>query len=253
MRNDPSSLQTPLRAGFLVFVLFCPVLRAVEEQRTWEHDGASYEGRAIVIDDRRVVIVRPDGQTKDLLRDNLSAKDEEYARAKGDFIAPMPPPTREIPGEVMKTLRDVRESLYLPEMDGPMWQIAENSPPLCYGFVKPVERIVDPLSARGVILLTDKQPIVLCVIDWVAISNGAYDAWCEALAEAASTTVDRVSVHVAHQHDTPGVDFSAAEILAKYGHRGMMFDDVFARDAIRRTAAAAGDAVKKSRRVSHIG
>ena len=127
--------------------------------------------------------------------------------------------------------------------------------PLCYGFVKPVERIVDPLSARGVILLTDKQPIVLCVIDWVAISNGAYDAWCEALAEAASTTVDRVSVsvHVAHQHDTPGVDFSAAEILAKYGHRGMMFDDVFARDAIRRTAAAAGDAVKKSRRVSHIG
>ena len=125
--------------------------------------------------------------------------------------------------------------------------------PLSYGFVRPAERIVDPLSARGVILLTEEKPIVLCVIDWVAISNGAHDAWREALADAAGTTTDRVSVHVAHQHDTPGVDFTAAEILATYGHRGIMFDDASAREAIRRTAAAAGVAVKQPRRVSHIG
>ena len=125
--------------------------------------------------------------------------------------------------------------------------------PLSYGFVRPAERIVDPLSARGVILLTEEKPIVLCVIDWVAISNGAHDAWLEALADAVGTTTDRVSVHVAHQHDTPGVDFTAAEILAAYGHRGIMFDDASAREAIRQTAAAAGVAMKTPRRVSHIG
>ena len=59
--------------------------------------------------------------------------------------------------------------------------------PLSYGFVRPVERIVDPLSARGVILLTEEKPIVLCVVDWVAISNGAHDAWREALAGAVGT------------------------------------------------------------------
>ena len=125
--------------------------------------------------------------------------------------------------------------------------------PINYGFGRPAERIVDPLSARGVILMTDDNPIVLCVLDWVALANGAHDAWCEALAGAAGTTTDRVSVHVVHQHDAPGVDFSAAEILAAYGHRGLLFDDAYARDAIRRTAEAAGVAVKKPRRVSHIG
>ncbi len=128
MRNDPSSLRTPSRVGFLIFVLCCTVLQASEEQRMWKYDGESYEGRAIVIDDQRVVIVRPDGQTKVLVRDRLSVKDREHVRARGKFIAPMPPPTKKIPGDVMKALEDVKEPLYLPEMDGPMWQIAENSP-----------------------------------------------------------------------------------------------------------------------------
>jgi len=109
-------------------MLCCSVLSASEEQRTWKYDGEGYEGRAIVIDDQRVVIVQPDGQTKDLARDRLSAKDQEYVRAKGSFIAPMPPPTKEVPGDVMKAIRDVQKPLYLPEMDGPMWQIAENRP-----------------------------------------------------------------------------------------------------------------------------
>ncbi len=125
--------------------------------------------------------------------------------------------------------------------------------PLCYGFVRPVERVVDPLSARGLILLTDEKPIVLCVIDWVAISNGTHDTWREALADAVGTTSDRVSVHVVHQHDAPGVDFTAAEILAAHGHPGMMFGEAFARDAIHRTAEAASVALKTPRRVSHIG
>ena len=63
--------------------------------------------------------------------------------------------------------------------------------PINYGFGRPAERIVDPLSARSVILLTEGEPIVLCVLDWVALANGAHDVWREALADAVDTTIER--------------------------------------------------------------
>ncbi len=125
--------------------------------------------------------------------------------------------------------------------------------PLCFGFVKPVETIVEPLSARGLILLTNEKPIVLCAVDWVAISNGAHDAWRKSLADAVGTTFEQVSVHVLHPHDAPGVDYDAEEILAAYGRRGMMFNQESAEDAVQRTAAAARNAVKHPKVVSHIG
>jgi len=125
--------------------------------------------------------------------------------------------------------------------------------PLCHGNVKPAEEIVDPLTARGIILLTDKRPIVVCALDWVRISNGGYDAWVEALARAAGTSKDRVSVHVVHQHDAPGIDFSVEELLAAHGLSGRMFDPVAARQAIERTAQAAAEALKQPRRVTHVG
>jgi len=43
--------------------------------------------------------------------------------------------------------------------------------PLCHGNVRPAERIDDPLSARGIILLAEGPPIVLCAFDWVGIGN----------------------------------------------------------------------------------
>ncbi len=50
--------------------------------------------------------------------------------------------------------------------------------PLCVGSVAPAQRVVDPLSARGIILLGEAAPIVLCSVDWEEISNTAHDAWC---------------------------------------------------------------------------
>src|ERR1700682_3593894 len=64
--------------------------------------------------------------------------------------------------------------------------------PLCDALCLPAKEIVDRLSARGVVLVTDERPIVLCAIDWVGIGNGGYDAWRQALAEAAGTTESRV-------------------------------------------------------------
>jgi len=119
--------------------------------------------------------------------------------------------------------------------------------------VAPGKRIVDRLTARGIIFVTDQAPIVICALDWVRLSNTGYDAWVEALAKGVGTSTDRVSVHCVHQHDAPGIDFSVEELLATHGLSGKMFDVAFAKDAIARTAKAAGKAMKNPRRVTHLG
>jgi len=125
--------------------------------------------------------------------------------------------------------------------------------PLCDGLVKPAKEIVDPLSARGIILLTDGRPIVLCAMDWVGVGNSGHEAFREALAKAVGTDVDRVCVHCLHQHDAPGCDFQADEILAPHGLGGKLFDPGFARKTIARLGAAAQKAIQTSQIVTHVG
>ena len=43
--------------------------------------------------------------------------------------------------------------------------------PLCDGLVLPARKIVDPLSARGIVILGKGKPIVLCALDWVGVGN----------------------------------------------------------------------------------
>src|SRR6266536_6536287 len=103
--------------------------------------------------------------------------------------------------------------------------------PLCDALVQPAREIVDPLSARGIVLLTGQKPIVLCAVDWVGVGNSGYDAFRDALARAAGTTRERVAVHCLHQHDAPGCDFLADDVLRPFGLDGKLFDPVFARKA----------------------
>lgn len=112
---------------------------------------------------------------------------------------------------------------------------------LCYGLVPPGASVVDPLSARGVVLLpAGERPIVLCAVDWLGIGNQSRDQWLQALARAVGTTPQRVALHTVHQHDAPGADHSALALLP----RGVpLFDDAAARAAMARTAAAARAAV----------
>ena len=125
--------------------------------------------------------------------------------------------------------------------------------PLCHGNVQLAKQIVDRLSARGIILLADEKPIVLCSVDWVAISNTSHDEFREAIAEAVGTTPDRVSVHTVHQHDAPGIDFLTDELLVEHGLGGQMFDPVPARAAIKRTAQVAKQALENTLPVTHLG
>ncbi|MEZ6146755.1 MAG: hypothetical protein R3B91_15325, partial [Planctomycetaceae bacterium] len=113
--------------------------------------------------------------------------------------------------------------------------------------------ITDPLSARGIVLLSDQQPIVLCAVDWIGIANEGHDLWREKLAAAAGTTHERVSVHTLHQHDGPRCDFSSEQLLADHGEPGQWYDLAFCREVIERTAATVRSAIPRAVPVTHIG
>ncbi len=117
----------------------------------------------------------------------------------------------------------------------------------------PTRSILDPLTARGIVLLSDQQPIVLCSVDWLGIANEGLQAWREALAAAAGTTVDRVSVHAVHQHDGMRCDFTTEKVLAEYGMGGERYDMPFLLQTIAKVAKEVGRAKRKAKGVTHIG
>ena len=118
----------------------------------------------------------------------------------------------------------------------------------------PTRKILDPLTARGIVLLPSGQkPIVLCAVDWLGIANGGMDAWREGLAKAADTTVDRVAVHTLHQHDGARCDFTSEQFLAQHGLAGKKVDVVFCRKTIESVADAISASIKHPRSVTHLG
>jgi len=125
--------------------------------------------------------------------------------------------------------------------------------PLLGGIYPSAVEIVDPLLARGFVLLSAEKPIVLCAIDWCEIRNRSYDHWRAALAKAVGTQYERVLVCCVHQHDAPLTDVGAAELLADTGMRGVMFDLEFEQACIERTARSAQNSLKDARRVTHLG
>ena len=113
--------------------------------------------------------------------------------------------------------------------------------------------ITDPLSVRGVVLMGEGKPVVLCAVDWIGIGNGGHDEWRRGLAEAAGTTMDRVTVHTLHQHDGVRCDLTAEELLTKHGLGGTRMDTAFCRKVIASTAMAVREAIKQAKPVTHLG
>jgi hypothetical protein len=113
--------------------------------------------------------------------------------------------------------------------------------------------IVDSLRAKGIVILSDEDPVVLCSVDWIGIGNEGQDAWRESLASAAGTSIDRVAVHTVHQHDGLNCDFTIEGILDEYGLGGWKSDTAFLRSAIRSVAVAVKQAKQNARPVSHLG
>jgi hypothetical protein len=117
----------------------------------------------------------------------------------------------------------------------------------------PTKAVLLPLSCRGVVLIGQGEPVVLCAVDWIGIGNDGQSEFKKALAEAAGTTSRRVAVHTLHQHDAPHCDFSADRLLAEQGINRAVFDAPFARDVIARAAQAVRQAVSSAHSVTHLG
>lgn len=109
------------------------------------------------------------------------------------------------------------------------------------------------LRARGVVLLGDDLPIVLCSIDWIGISNESQDMFKAAMAEAAGTIPNRVALHTVHQHDAPICDFSAEKMLIKKGIDPYCFDGTFARELISRLQESISSSLQNIQQVTAIG
>ncbi len=107
------------------------------------------------------------------------------------------------------------------------------------------------LRARGLVLLGNGKPIVLCAVDWLGIANEGQDAFKKALAEAAGTDIGRVVLHTLHQHDAPVCDFSAERILKKIKIDTQSFNGDFPRELIKRLQDAVKKSVKMAQPVSH--
>ncbi|MEI6527347.1 MAG: hypothetical protein WCP62_15055 [Planctomycetota bacterium] len=120
---------------------------------------------------------------------------------------------------------------------------------------QPVRRLDEmTLRCRGVVILGDQQPIVLCAVDWIGIANEGHDAFREALARAAGTSPQRVAVHTLHQHDAPGCDFTAEKIIEELKVPGYSrFDGKFQREVIERASEALKDAIPNAVSVTHYG
>ncbi|MBX3253200.1 MAG: hypothetical protein KF862_03575 [Chitinophagaceae bacterium] len=122
--------------------------------------------------------------------------------------------------------------------------------PVAYAVARSV---MDPLSARGVVILSNEKPVVLCAVDWIGIANEGLEIWQKQLAKAANTTTDRVSVHALHQHDGVHCDFTMARIMSEYGIADPPFDTLFQLAAIQRVADAVSMAVAAAEPVTHVG
>ncbi|QDT30118.1 hypothetical protein [Gimesia panareensis] len=117
----------------------------------------------------------------------------------------------------------------------------------------PARKIVTPLYARGIVLLSDEKPVVLCAVDAIGIGNEGYDTWREKIAEAAGTSADRVAVHSLHQHDAPRIDFATGRILEAQGLGGKKYDNAYSMQCIQNVANAIRAGLKKPQTVTHLG
>jgi hypothetical protein len=113
--------------------------------------------------------------------------------------------------------------------------------------------IDDRLWAKGVVLVGAARPIVLVSVDWCEIRNEAYERWRDALADAASTSRDRVLVSSVHQHDTPLGELRAQRIVEEHGIDGRVCDLEFHERSILAVAAALRRGLDTARPVTHYG
>lgn len=124
--------------------------------------------------------------------------------------------------------------------------------PLCGGWIKPAEKIGDPLYALGVVLLSDEAPVVLCAVDWTGILNDSHRYLREKLAAAAHTTRERVALHTVHQHNAPFVDVNAQQLVSEQKSLPRVVQIPWFEEVVTRMTLAVQDAIGRTQPVTEI-
>lgn len=123
---------------------------------------------------------------------------------------------------------------------------------LCGGWIKPVVGVDDPLQAIGYVLVGSGKPIVVCVVDWTGLLNSAHMSWRKALAEAAGTSIDRVTVHCVHQHNAPFACLDAEQIVLDQGDLPHIVEKDFFHRCLDAARASVVASLKQTKPVTHI-
>ena len=123
---------------------------------------------------------------------------------------------------------------------------------LCGGWIKPVIGVDDPLEAIGYILVGVGKPIVICAVDWTGLANSAHIQWRQALADAAKTTLDRVTVHCVHQHNAPFACLDAEAIVTEQGDLPHIIKAEFFQRCLEAGRQAVTAALKDTVQVTHV-
>lgn len=109
------------------------------------------------------------------------------------------------------------------------------------------------LRAKGIVILGAGQPIVMCSVDWIGISNDSQDEFKRIMAEAAGTISSRVVIHAIHQHDAPASDLGAEKLLLNAGLNPIAFEGTYTRDLIKRLGLAISKSISLAVPFTHIG
>ena len=109
------------------------------------------------------------------------------------------------------------------------------------------------LRAKGIVILGAGQPIVMCSVDWIGISNDSQDEFKRIMADAAGTIPSRVVVHAIHQHDAPASDLGAEKLLLNAGLNPIAFEGTYTRDLIKRLGSAISKSISLAVPFTHIG
>ncbi|HWR52810.1 MAG TPA: hypothetical protein VN428_16990 [Bryobacteraceae bacterium] len=117
----------------------------------------------------------------------------------------------------------------------------------------PAKVIKDPLWAKGVVIQSGGERVVLCAMDWCGIGNRTHDLFRRRLAEAAGTDAWHVALHTVHQHTAPYVDASAYDLLREAGAPVLDFPDTALEELATRIASAVRGATARLESFDRVG
>jgi len=125
--------------------------------------------------------------------------------------------------------------------------------PLCGGWIKPLEKVDDPLLAKGIVLEQGRDRYVLCAVDWCLLQTAAHELFRRKLAEAAEVPESHVVVHTVHQHNAPIADSNAQRLLDGVAAAPRHLDLKFMAEVTDRVAGSLRQARQAMRPVTQIG